>query len=320
MLWGKEDTDVRELSLFSGAGGGLLATKHLLGWTTVGYVEWDDYCQRVLRARIDDGLLDDAPIFGDIRTFINEGYAAAYTGMVDVVTGGFPCQPFSIAGKQAGADDPRNMWPATIGCVRVVRPRYCFFENVPGLLNSGYFPTILCDLAESGFDVRWRVLSAAELGAPHRRDRLWMVAICDTNANKRGCGEKRQQRGVGEIQEWMANEPMALEKLGARLPHPGRPDDGRRGEAGAVADANATRLALGQGQRENTRPQQSPAIRADWAPGEWWATEPRLGRVAHGVADRVGRLKALGNGQVPAVAAAAWHLLTEDIMGGVIGG
>ena len=166
---------MRELSLFSGAGGGLLGTA-LLGWRPVGYVEWDDYCQRVLAARIKDGFLPDAPIFGDIQAFNRDGYATAYQGLVDVVTGGFPCQPFSVAGRRAGADDSRNMWPATIECIRLVRPRYAFLENVPGLLTSGYFGTILGDLAESGYDCRWRILSAAEVGAPHKRDRLWIVA------------------------------------------------------------------------------------------------------------------------------------------------
>jgi DNA (cytosine-5)-methyltransferase 1 len=166
---------MRELSLFSGAGGGLLGTK-LLGWEHVGYVEYNEYCQKVIRQRILDGILDEAPIFGDIRTFISEGYAESYTGLVDVVTAGFPCQPFSSAGKKLGEDDPRNMWPQTIDIIRRVRPRFAFLENVPGLLANKYIRRIFGDLAESGFDARWRVLSAAEMGAPHRRDRLWIVA------------------------------------------------------------------------------------------------------------------------------------------------
>jgi len=172
---------MRELSLFSGAGGGLLATKHLLGWTTKGYVEIDDYCQRIIKQRITDGFLDAAPIFGDIRAFNDQGYAEAYRGMVDVITAGFPCQPFSLAGKQAGENDERNMWLATIECIGMVRPRYCLLENVPGLLASGYFGTILGDLAACGYDARWRVLSAAEMGAPHKRDRLWAVAYSGEN-------------------------------------------------------------------------------------------------------------------------------------------
>ena len=166
---------MRELSLFTGAGGGVLGSI-LLGWETIGYVEWDKYCQRVIAARIADGCLPVAPIFGDVREFVLSGAAAEYRGIADVVSGGFPCQPFSTAGKRAGADDSRNMWPATIATIRAVQPRYAFLENVPGLLSSGYFGTILGDLAESGYDARWRILSAAELGAPHKRDRLWIVA------------------------------------------------------------------------------------------------------------------------------------------------
>ena len=166
---------MRELSLFSGVGGGLLGTL-LLGWMPVGYVEFNDYRQRVIAQRIKDKILPNAPIFGDIRAFIDQGYAASYTGLVDVVTAGFPCQPFSTSGKRLGKRDKRNMWPATIECINVVRPKYALLENVPGLLFSGYFGTILGDLAESGYDARWRILSSAEMGAPHRRDRVWIVA------------------------------------------------------------------------------------------------------------------------------------------------
>lgn len=100
---------VSERSLFSGAGGGLLATKHLLGFKTIGYVEIEPYCQAILAQRIDDGHLDPAPIFRDIRQFISKGYAEAYKGMVDVITTGPPCQPFSVGGLQLGSRDERNM-------------------------------------------------------------------------------------------------------------------------------------------------------------------------------------------------------------------
>lgn len=162
-----------ELSLFSGAGGGLLAS-HLLGWRTVGYVEWDGYAQEVLAQRIDDGLLPVAPIFGDIRAFLDQGYAQSYSGMVDCVTAGFPCQPFSVAGKKLAEDDPRDQWPATAEVLRIVRPRFAMLENVPGLLAHRYFGRILGELAEMGFDVRWSVLGAADVGAPHLRKRLWL--------------------------------------------------------------------------------------------------------------------------------------------------
>ena len=281
---------MKELSLFSGAGGGLLGSL-LLGWETIGYVEFNDYCQRVIRARIDDGILHDAPIFGDIRTFLSEGYAAAYTGLVDVVSGGFPCQPFSVAGKRAGADDPRNMWPSTLGVIRTVRPRYAFLENVPGLINSGYFDTILGDLAESGYDARWRVLSAAELGAPHKRDRFWIVA------------DDMQQRKLDSFL-WEANS----DRIGQARSELASVADT---EGDAITDASKPRLEKQQRQPGNNEQEQSAAKRTSY-PRQWWATEPNVGRVAHGVASRVDRLKALGNGQVPAVAAAAWRLLTSE--------
>jgi DNA (cytosine-5)-methyltransferase 1 len=167
-----------ELSLFTGAGGGVLGTK-LLGWRTVGYVEFDDYCQKVLAQRIQDGFLDEAPIFGDIDDFIESGAAKKYKGYVDVVTAGFPCQPFSVAGKKKGQDDSRNKWPQTLAVLCDVRPQYALLENVPGLLTvngGGYFAQILSDLAESGFDARWDCISAAACGAPHRRNRLWILA------------------------------------------------------------------------------------------------------------------------------------------------
>src|SRR3990167_7197429 len=124
---------MRELSLFSGAGGGLLGSK-VRGWTCVGYVENNEYCQKVLRQRIADGILDPAPIFGDIRKFVSEGWAERYRGKVDIVTAGFPCQPFSTAGSMLGQDDERNMWPETIQTICQIRPPLAFLENVPNLL------------------------------------------------------------------------------------------------------------------------------------------------------------------------------------------
>ena len=167
---------MKYLSLFSGGMGGDLACQHLLGWECLGYVEKDEWCQRLIAQRIKDGYMSEAPIFTDIRAFNRDGYAESYQGMVDCLNAGFPCQPFSCAGKRRGADDDRNMWPETIRCIRTVRPRFCFLENVPGLISSGYFSTVLGDLAESGFNANWRILSAAEVGAPHKRDRLWIVA------------------------------------------------------------------------------------------------------------------------------------------------
>lgn len=170
---------MRVLNLFTGGGGGALA-ELLLGWESVGYLEWEDYCCERLADRISDGSIPDAPIFHcDIRDFVRSGYAELYRGVADVVAGGPPCQPFSCTGKRTGSDDARNMWPAFLDVVRVVRPRLVVVENVPALMrgkSAPYFGTILSDLASVGYRVGWDVVSAADAGAPHRRERLWVVA------------------------------------------------------------------------------------------------------------------------------------------------
>ena len=253
---------MNELSLFSGAGGGLLGTK-LLGWRSVGYVENNTYCQQILAQRIEDGFLDEAPIFGDIDEFIESGAAKKYKGYVDVVTAGFPCQPFSVAGKKTGQDDERNKWPQTIQCIRDLGPRlrYALLENVPGLLNSGYFGEILTSLAEAGFDARWCVLGADDVGAPHRRKRLWILA----DSRQQSEGPKKTRSGSEPI-----NSDSSRFKSASRDRSPNSSED-----------------------------------------SHWWPTEPNVGRVANGVASRNDRLKAIGNGQVPAVAATAWKILSE---------
>lgn len=191
---------VNELALFAGAGGGLLATKHLLGFTTVCYVEIEPYCIEVIKARIRDGYLDNAPIWDDVRTFNGE----PWRGCVDIITAGFPCQPFSTAGKRNGANDGRNLWPDTVRVIREVRPGWVLLENVPGLLSSmddaatlphSYFGAILADLAQSGYNARWRVLSAAEVGAPHKRDRVFVVAHADV-ARRAGILQHKSEVGT----------------------------------------------------------------------------------------------------------------------------
>ena len=134
-------------------------------------VEINPYCREVLLRRQEEGFLPPFPIWDDVRTFDGR----AWRGKVDVVTGGFPCQPFSAAGKGLAEHDVRNMWPDTIRIIREVGPRNVLLENVPALLAHEYFGTIIGELQASGYCVRWKVISAAEFGAPHRRDRVWIV-------------------------------------------------------------------------------------------------------------------------------------------------
>lgn len=300
---------MNELSLFSGSGGGLLGTK-LLGFRAIGYVEWDPYCQAVIAQRIKDGFLEEAPIFGDIREFVKSGAAREYRGFADVVTAGFPCQPFSVAGKQAGADDPRNMWPATADVLRAVRPRFALLENVPGLLATGYCERIFADLAALGFDAEWGVFSAAGSGAPHRRERLFIVAHAQCpewwsqterwdEPNRHDPGRQKASGWFGERGQNVAHARHEHEHLQQRQVR-----DEPAGSCYEVPDS----CGEGRPGRQlscGAEPQQSNA-----GVNSWWDTEPDVGRVAHGVAARMDRLKALGNGQVSAVVARAWGSLT----------
>ena len=162
---------MNELALFAGAGGGILGGK-LLGWRTVCAVEWQPYPASVLVARQNDGLLPPFPIWDDVQTFDGR----PWRGIVDVVSGGFPCQDISIAGKGAGIDGERSgMWREMARVIHEVRPRYAFVENSPMLTSRG-LGVVLGDLAAMGFNARWGVLGAADVGANHQRDRIWIVA------------------------------------------------------------------------------------------------------------------------------------------------
>lgn len=235
---------MNELALFAGAGGGLLASRWLLNWRTVCAVEIDPYRQAVLLARQADGLLDPFPIWPDVRDFDGR----PWRGIVDVVTAGFPCQPFSVAGRRRGADDERNRWPDTIRVLREVRPRFALLENVPGLLAHEYIRTIFGDLAEAGFDAEWCVLGADDVGAPHRRKRLWILAYA---------AQRTRQRGT--------------------LRAPGYVALGREAVADAQYREAGLRIGGEQGAATEQRrrgPTDGRALSAERAGSEWWLRDP----------------------------------------------
>ena len=161
---------LRSIELCAGYGGFTLGLRDY-GIRTVAYVERDSYAAATLVARMEEQRLDQAPIWDDLCTF--DG--TAWRGRVDIITAGFPCQPFSTAGNQRGVDDERWIWPNIAGIIADVRPRYVFLENVTGLIRAG-LAHVLTDLAALGFDAEWGVLSAAAVGAPHRRQRVWILA------------------------------------------------------------------------------------------------------------------------------------------------
>jgi len=257
---------MNELSLFSGVGGGLLASKYFLNWRTIGYVEFEDYPQRVLAQRIKDGLLDEAPIFGDIRAFISEGYAESYQGMVDVVSGGFPCQDISCAGTKTGLNGERSgLWNEMADVIRIVRPKFVFVENSPALVIRG-LGTVLRDLAQMGFSAKWGCVSAKCVGAPHLRRRFWLVA--DSGGDRISPDDVVSQEGTN----------MGIHNKSDRK------------------DSWIEVWIKGKARNELQINQANP--------------ESIICRGSDGDATWMDRLKGIGNGQVPQVAATAWHLLT----------
>ena len=175
---------MNELSLFAGAGGGILGGK-LLGWRTVCAVEIDPYCAGVLVQRQNDGIFAPFPIWDDVTTFDGN----PWRGIVDVVSGGFPCQDISCAGKGAGIEGERSgLWGEFARIIGEVRPQYVFVENSPLLVSRG-LSTVLGDLAKMGYNARWGIVGADDAGALHRRKRIWIVADAER------VGLERLERG-----------------------------------------------------------------------------------------------------------------------------
>ncbi len=180
---------MRELALFAGAGGGILAGK-LLGWRTVCAVEKDPYAASVLLARQNDGILENFPIWDDVCTFDGK----PWRGIVDVVSGGFPCQDISVAGKGRGIEGERSgLWAEMFRIICEVRPRFVFVENSPALTGRG-LGRVLADLASVGFDAQWGVLGADDVGAPHRRERIWIVANNHGKSLRNPAGENVESK------------------------------------------------------------------------------------------------------------------------------
>ena len=259
--------EIRTIELFAGAGGGILGHQ-LLGHRTVCAVEAAAYPRRVLLARQRAGSLPHrVPVWDDGCTFDGR----PWRGRAECVSGGFPCTDISAAGKGAGIEGTKSsLWGQMARIVGEVRPRFVFVENSPLLVRRG-LTVVLGDLAALGYDARWCVLGAHHVGAPHKRDRIWILARHPDSHSK---------------------STVPVDDEMARMPGVATHSDQSRSQIRVV---HPHRAAF-PGSRE-------------FKGSQWWETEPDLGRVAHGVALRVDRLRAIGNGQVPAVAALAWRVL-----------
>ncbi len=252
---------LKMLDLFSGIGGFSLAAHWTGQIETVAFCEIEPYCQKLLQKH-----WPDVPIFEDVRTLKGED-----VGPVDIICGGYPCQPFSLAGKRAGADDDRHLWPEVHRLLQELRPRRFLGENVVGHVTMG-LDQVLSDLESIGYSCQTLVVPACAKDAPHRRDRTWIVADSGGEGLEGGqqCSAPQERKRA----------PRPVSKSGC---------DGGVGNVG-----NSERSGCSRDARWGAGPQLEDR--------RWWPTEPPVGRVANGVPRRVDRIKALGNSIVPQVA------------------
>lgn len=332
---------INVLSLCSGVGGLDLGFKLAVrDARTICYVEIEAYGIETIATRCEEKAMDDAPIWTSVKTFDGK----PWRGAVDCIIGGYPCQPFSLAGKRGGKEDPRHLWPSIARIIGEVKPSLCFFENVAGHLSLG-FDTVRNELEEMGFTVAAGLFSAEEVGAPHRRERLFILAMANAASSRReGTGKEsggyakrktavpQRQRCIDQSRD-ESNELADAAGAGhkrKRIPK-GRGRD-REGEADpqraieAMGDAERRGLESRNDGEETGAEIFGPGCLGVFPPGpndtERWREidsrlEPAVCRVADGMApylaDRVDSLRACGNGVVPVQAAYAFACLFAAI-------
>ena len=360
------------LSLCTGYGGverglDLAGVEHRV----IAHVEIEAFAIANLVAKMEKGELDAAPVWSNLKTLPVE----PFRDRVDILTGGYPCQPFSAAGKRLGEEDPRHLWPYICDIIRAVRPVRCFFENVEGHISLG-LREVISDLESLGYKVAWGIFSAREVGAPHQRKRVYIMAhskreqdnakrpLVESGWERLGRQAEATQRENGKTSTnstyrcGIAPHELADSHNGQRE-FQNKEIRSRRNAAvdGSANLANTDSSGLGQSNKEDARQssEQSDSSgfrsgnvtnpnnerlegrlqggctdtqgwqeqeircatqRSDWRSGDGhslWPPEPRLGRVVDGCANRVDRIRLLGNGVVPQTAAKAWMVLSEEL-------
>lgn len=254
------------LDLFAGIGGFSLGLERTGGFETVAFCEIEPYAQKVLKKN-----WPGVPVYEDVKELTGERLRTDGIS-VEIITGGFPCQDISVAGRGAGlAGERSGLWSEIARLIGELRPRYAIMENVSALLGRG-LDKVLADLAALGYDAEWHCIPASAVGAPHIRDRIWIIAYPNHRMRRRG--EERGKSGDGQSDVYGAHGIVAATKS-KRL-------EGRaqRGDAGAII----ARFREGGG-----------------AVSSHWRVEPNVGRVANGIPRRVDRIRCLGNAVVPQI-------------------
>lgn len=284
-------------SLFSGIGGFDLAAQWV-GWNNLFQVEKDEWCRKVLQKNF-----PAAKRYGDIKQFNGKEYA----GTVDIISGGFPCQPFSVAGKQKGKGDDRYLWEEMLRVVNEIKPPFVVGENVTGIIGMA-LDTVLSDLEAQNYTTETYIIPACGKNAWHRRDRVWIVAY----SNSIGWNDEQKENGQF-IHNGNGNGATTEQSRGKQQRRVSKSGDILSDTTSSGTGMEEHRSSGQKRKQTNTLEpkilrQENGAVGAEgnYASGgdgfNWWETEPELGRVANGIPDRLDRLRGLGNAIVPQVA------------------
>jgi len=310
------------LDLFSGIGGFSLGLERTGHFETTAFCEIDKFCKLIL-----DKHWKGTKIYDNVKEITKERLEADGIQFPDIITGGFPCQSFSVAGKQKGTSDSRYLWPEMFRIIKIFKPRYVIGENVRGIVNienGMVFETVCSNLEDEGYEVQPFLIPAASVGAPHRRERIWFIASLANATESRSSSEpigdpgsvgeessrEEEGRNQSSVRTTTCSSEESKDVANAESIRTGESREFNQeersegsgstqldGSSSNDANTNSTRSQGFWGEHELRDGKEEEQTSRDG----WWLVEPNVGRVAHGVSGRVHRLKALGNSIVPQI-------------------
>ena len=320
---------IKVLDICSGIGGFSLGLEATGGFKTVAFCEYDSFCQQVLNKH-----WPNVPIYNDLKEISKNEETIRNIPEHDLICGGIPCQPFSLAGKQKGKEDDRHLWPFMFKIIEQKKPTWVIVENVGGFVNVA-LDDVCLDLEAEGYSTQSFIIPACGVEAPHRRDRVWIIGkkdVVDSHSKRTGHRYKEVQKKDGEVQQRndYAESNHASEKQdvadtesnikdGISRKSKPKHDKGdswmepkrsgnrltKRKTPQDVADSDSERLQGGEEARdfrgEGEEAEQFSTRYIEFFEQNYWRIEPRVGRVANGIPNRVDRLKELGNAIVPQI-------------------
>ena len=290
---------LRHLDLFSGLGGFSLGLEATGGFETVAFCDIEKFSRKVLKKH-----WPNVKQYKDIKELTYEQIKKDTLAPIDIITGGYPCQPFSIAGSQRGEKDTRHLWPDMFRIVKECKPTWVIGENVSGHIKLG-LDTVLQDLESEGYSVRAFSISASSIGANHQRERVWIIAhsnMENTRQHGRRIESTWNTESIGPRTSEETERSSDTNKING--------SSERASLVGESSDANSQGL---QGRRSEQQLRENETERpTSW--DSWWESEPSVGRVANGIPHRVDRLKGLGNSLVPAIPFIIGQSILEEVL------